>query len=318
MILFIGFIAAGPREAIQASSEWIDRLSVYEGDPVVRAANASTVAKYGASVTEMLAGGRQKARSPIQIYHFQYAFYTMLARAVLLKRADISGILGYSGGIQPGLLAAGIFTASNFPAEVTELNLEVAEQALHNREQGISACCIDFSESDWKVEEVFELIRKKFDGNIYLQDRRNVGVMDFVGPRALMVDFLATLDKRGGMAVRASRLRLDGGYHTPLMGSYLEKPHDLDCWAEAPTRLSASPLMIGSTVGHWWPRTSGARDVRDLTLRSQTDPIESGRLATLVKDRGLIFLGSRIVLLEVFAGTGYVPPESSVLRPEML
>lgn len=266
----------------------------------------------------MLAGGHQKARSPLQIYHFQYAFYTMLARALLLKRPDITGILGYSGGIQPGLLAAEIFTASSFPAEVADLNLEVANHALRNREQGVSACCVDFSESDWKVEEVFELIRKKFDGGIYLQDRRNVGVMDFVGPRALMVDFLATLDKRGGMAVRASRLRLDGGYHTPLMGSYLEKPYDLDCWADAPARLSASPLRIGSTVGHWWPRTSGARDVRDLTLRSQTDPIESGHLSALVKDQELIFLGSRIVLLEVFAGTGYVPSENSVLRPDML
>src|SRR3546814_4859731 len=72
------------------------------------------------------------------------------------------------------------------------------------------------------------------------------------------------------------------------MGSYLEKPYDLDCWADAPARLSASPLRIGSTVGHWWPRTSGARDVRDLTLRSQTDPIESGRLSTLVKDQELV------------------------------
>src|SRR3546814_4573171 len=93
---------------------------------------------------------------------------------------------------------------------VADLNLEVANHALRNREQGVSACCIDFSESDWKVEEVFELIRKKFDGGIYLQDRRNVGVMDFVDTRALMVDFLATLDKRGGMAVRASRIRMDG------------------------------------------------------------------------------------------------------------
>src|SRR3546814_7928040 len=71
---------------------------------------------------------------------------------------------------------------------VADLNLEVANHALRNREQGVSACCIDFSESDWKVEEVFELIRKKFDGGIYLQDRRNGGVMDFVDPRALMVE----------------------------------------------------------------------------------------------------------------------------------
>src|SRR3546814_9736081 len=89
MILFIGFIAAGPREAIQASPKWIDGLSAYEGDPVIRASDASTVAKYGTRVTEMLAGGHQKARSPLQIYHFQYAFYTMLARALLLKRPDI-------------------------------------------------------------------------------------------------------------------------------------------------------------------------------------------------------------------------------------
>src|SRR3546814_5011241 len=82
MILFIGFIAAGPREAIQASPKWIDGLSAYEGDPVIRASDASTVAKYGTRVTEMLAGGHQKARSPLQIYHFQYAFYTMLARAL--------------------------------------------------------------------------------------------------------------------------------------------------------------------------------------------------------------------------------------------
>src|SRR3546814_8235217 len=69
-------------------------------------------------------------------------------------RPDITGILGDSGGIQPGLLAAEIFTASSFPAEVADLNLEVANHALRNREQGVSACCIDFSESDWKVEEV--------------------------------------------------------------------------------------------------------------------------------------------------------------------
>src|SRR3546814_8643697 len=69
MILFIGFIAAGPREAIQASPKWIDGLSAYEGDPVIRASDASTVAKYGTRVTEMLAGGHQKARSPLQIYH---------------------------------------------------------------------------------------------------------------------------------------------------------------------------------------------------------------------------------------------------------
>src|SRR3546814_20116449 len=105
MILFIGFIAAGPREAIQASPKWIDGLSAYEGDPVIRASDASTVAKYGTRVTEMLAGGHQKARSPLQIYHFQYAFYTMLARALLLKRPHITGILGYTGGLQPGFLA---------------------------------------------------------------------------------------------------------------------------------------------------------------------------------------------------------------------
>src|SRR3546814_1448653 len=107
--------------------------------------------------------------------------------------------------------------------------------------------------------------------------------MDFVDPRALMVDFLATLDKRGGMAVRASRLRLDGGYHTPLMGSYLEKPYDLDCWADAPARLSASPLRIGSTVGHWWPRTSGARDVRD---RSEEHTSE---LQSLIRKQDAVF-----------------------------
>src|SRR3546814_8082817 len=110
--------------------------------------------------------------------------------------------------------------------------------------------------------------------------------------------------------MRSSDWSSDVGSSDLLMGSYLEKPYDLDCWADAPARLSASPLRIGSTVGHWWPRTSGARDVRDLTLRSQTDPIESGRLSTLVKDQELIFLGSRIVLLEVFAGTGYVPSEN--------
>ncbi len=143
-------------------------------------------------------------------------------------------------------------------------------------------------------------------------------MIDFVGPRALMVDFLATLDKRGGMAVRASRLRLDGGYHTPLMGSYLDRPHDPDCWLQAPDRLRASSLRIGSTVGHWWPKTVSPAELRNLTLRSQTDPIESGRLAAIVRDQELVFIGSRVVLLEVFAGTGHVPPPSAVVRPDML
>src|SRR3546814_20644767 len=137
-------------------------------------------------------------------------------------------------------------------------------------EMRISDWSSDVCSSDlWKVEEVFELIRKKFDGGIYLQDRRNVGVMDFVDPRALMVDFLATLDKRGGMAVRASRLRLDGGYHTPLMGSYLEKQYDLDCWADAPARLSGSPLESGSHTGPWRPVIRGARVCGGLPVGSQ-------------------------------------------------
>src|SRR3546814_3332650 len=138
----------------------------------------------------MFAGGHQKPRSPLQIYHFQYAFYTMLARALLLKRPDITGILGYSGGIQPGLLAAEIFTASSFPAEVADLNLEVANHALRNREQGVSACCIDFSESDWKVEEVFELIRKKFDGGIYLRSEEHTSELQSLMRISYAVFFL--------------------------------------------------------------------------------------------------------------------------------
>src|SRR3546814_13845310 len=114
MILFIGFIAAGPREAIQASPKWIDGLSAYEGDPVIRASDASTVAKYGTRVTEMLAGGHPKARSTLQIYHFQYSFYTMPARPLLLKSPDINCILVYSGGTQPRLLAAALLPAFGF------------------------------------------------------------------------------------------------------------------------------------------------------------------------------------------------------------
>ncbi len=120
----------------------------------------------------MLAGRIRRSDDPLHIYHFQYAFYTMLARAMLLKRGDVSGILGYSGGIQPGLLAAEIFTARDFPAEVDALNLDVADHAMRNRAAGVSACCVDFGESDWTIDAVLALVRDKFDDRIFLQDRR--------------------------------------------------------------------------------------------------------------------------------------------------
>ncbi len=318
MLLFIGYIAASPREAIRPSADWGDRLAPYLADPVVAEADGSTIASVGKSVSEMLFGGFGRVEQPIQIYLFQYALYTMIARALLIKDERVTSIVGYSGGIQPGLLAAGVFRADDFPHDIAEMNRGTYEAAIRNRQEGIAACAVDFQDAALEESDVFALIESKFGGRIYLQDRRAYKVMDFVGPRPLMEDFLATLDRRASMAVRASRLRPDGGYHTSLSGCYDGLPDEKGAWPRIRDRLAQCRYRFASTVGHWWPAADGTATLRDITMRTHTEPIQSGRLANLVSNEQPVFLCSKLVLQETFAGTGYRPSLAHLVHPSMI
>lgn len=107
------------------------------------------------------------------------------------------------------------------------------------------------------------------------------------------------------MAVRASFLRSDGGYHTPLMRYCdLAAEDETVRWVRARERFAKSSAQVGSSVGHWWPQNSSPLELRDLFLTTHTTPMESGRMAALVDGDSISCVCSRIVLQEMLAGTG--------------
>lgn len=307
MNLLIGYIPAGPREALRTTRAWADTLSRYLADPVVAEANASPLKDHGMSVIDMLAHGIGRIEDKVRVFAFQYALYTMIARIMLIKlKASDIRLIGYSGGIQPALIAAGIFEANAVPADIVNLNRRIAETAIENRANGISACTVDFTDAGWAEANLVSIIERKYKGAIFVQDRRSATVIDFAGGREAMKDFLATLDKRASMAVRASLLRADGGYHTPLIW----RPDTIlleatDAWTRAYQRFANTTIRVGSSIGCWWPRELSPQSLREFVFATHTIPMESGRMASLLRERDTFFIGSRMVLQEMFAGTNY-------------